>query len=369
MKRQFVIQTIVAVLFMSQVFSKADTPGSQEREWKGRVEKEKGIEVIKNPAEPVFEEAVLHFDEDLSLGEKEEYRFSRISGIAVDKEERIYVLDYTEAQVKVFDKNGLFLWNIGKKGQGPGELASPFSISIAPDDEVAIQDLNNRKILYFSLEGQFIKSISTAEWVIVGMKTDTKGHVVTVVSNMHPDKQVIELKKFDLELNSLVSFRSISLPRRSPPFNPFGPDISWALTDSDHVICGYPENYILDVYDPEGNSIRKIHKEAKPIKISQGEIEEAKKRLPGPMKLDIPKYHSAYRDFTVDEEGRIFVRTWEKEESASAYYFDIFDPAGKYIVKIPLTFNPAVWKNGKVYAIEENESGFQVVKRYKVIWD
>ena len=87
------------------------------------------------------------------------------------------------------------------------------------------------------------------------------------------------------------------------------------------------------------------------------------------MKLDIPRYHPVYRDLTVDEEGRIYVRTWEKEGKTNAYYFDIFDSGGKYIVKIPLSFNPAVWKNGKVYAIAEDESGFQVVKRYKVIWD
>ena len=42
---------------------------------------------------------------------------------------------------------------------------------------------------------------------------------------------------------------------------------------------------------------------------------------------------------------------------------------GIEVMKNPLSFNPAVWKNEKVYAIEEDDSGFQVVKRYKVIWD
>ena len=86
------------------------------------------------------------------------------------------------------------------------------------------------------------------------------------------------------------------------------------------------------------------------------------------MKLDIPKHHAAYRDFTADERGRIFVRTWEKEGNRNGYYFDIFDSAGKYIAKIPLEFNPVVWKNENVYAIEEDENGFQLVKRYKVVW-
>jgi len=372
MKRHFCVQTIFVVLLMSLAFSQAEAFGNQKVEWKGKIENEKGIEVVKNPDEPMFDEPVVRFEEDLSLGatvEREEYQFSRISGIAVDKEERIYVLDYTEAHVKVFDKNGRYLKTIGKKGQGPGEMASPFSISITPDDEIVIQDLNNRRIIFLSLDGNFIRSLSTAEWIIVGSKTDSKGNIIAVVSYMQPDQQIIELRKFDMELNPLVSYRSILLPRRSSAYNPFRPEMSWTLTEKDCVIYGYPEKYELDVYDPEGNLIRKIFKDSKPVKVSPEEIEEVKKKLPGPMRLDISRYHSAYRDLTTDEEGRIYVRTWEKKSDTNGYYFDIFDPDGKYIAKIHLAFNPAVWKNEQVYAIEEDENGFQVVKRYKVSWD
>ncbi len=372
MKKHFCVQPLFAILLLNILFCQAEASGSQKARWKGKIEEDMGIEVVKNPDEPMFDENVIHFEEDLFLGAtgvREETQFSRISGIAVDREEKIYVLDYTEAQVKVFDKNGRYLQTIGKKGQGPGEMASPFSISITSKDEIMIQDLNNRKIIYLSLDGKFIKSLSTAELIIVGSQTDSKGNIVAVVSNMYPEKQVIELKKFDKELHPLVSYRSFSSPRRSPAFNPFGPDISWTLTKNDYVVCGFPENYELEVYDPEGNLIRKIHKDSKPVKVSLDEIEEAKKRLPGPMRLDIPKYHSAYRDLTADEEGRIYVRTWEKMEDSNGYYFDIFDSAGKFIIKIPLEFKPVVWKYEKVYTIEEDENGFQVVKRYKVSWD
>jgi hypothetical protein len=344
----------------------------QNAEWKGKIEIENGIEVIKNPEWPIFDEPIVRFEEELAIGtneEREEYQFSRISGIAIDEEERIYVLDYTEAHIKVFDKKGRYMKTIGKKGQGPGEMASPFSICIIPDDELVIQDLNNRRILYLTLEGNFLKSISTAEWVMVGAKTDSNGNIIALISNSHPDKQVIGLMKFDKEINPLITFRSVSLPKKGPVFNPFRPEVSWTLTEKDHVICGYPENYELDVYDPEGNLKRKIYRDAMRVKVSQEEIEEAKKRLPSYMKLDIPKYHAAYRDFTADEGGRIFVRTWEKEGNRNGYYFDVFDSGGKYIAKIPMEFNPVVWKNEKVYVIEEDENGFQMVKRYKVVWE
>lgn len=357
---------------MGVLFIQSEAFGLQRAEWRGKIEIENGIQVVKNPETPIYRRRIVRFEKDLSIGgttETEEYQFSRISGVAVDKKERIFVLDYTEAHVKVFDKNGRYLKTIGKKGQGPGEMASPFSISITSDDEIVIQDLNNRRILYLSLEGNFLDSISTAAWVMVGTKTDSMGNIIALISKNHPDKQVIELTKFDNKINPIVTFRSHSLPKRGPSFNPFRPEMSWTLTEEDQIICGYPEDYELEVYDPRGKLIKKIQKDTKPVKISQDDIEEAKKRLPGPMKLDIPRYHAVYRDFTSDDKGRIYVRTWEKERKTNAYYFDIFDSDGKYIVKLPLGLDPVVWKNEKIYSIEEDDNGFQIVTRYTVSWD
>ena len=83
----------------------------------------------------------------------------------------------------------------------------------------------------------------------------------------------------------------------------------------------------------------------------------------------VPKFHPALGEITADEEGRMYVQSWERTEKMNGYYYDIFDPEGRYVAKIPLHFSPTVWKNGKVYAIEVDESGFQVVKRYKVHGD
>jgi len=70
----------------------------------------------------------------------------------------------------------------------------------------------------------------------------------------------------------------------------------------------------------------------------------------------------------IDDAGRIFVQTYEKTIDESGYYYDVFNSEGKYIAKIPLKTQPRVWKRGKLYTIEEEEEGYQVVKRYKVNW-
>ena len=109
----------------------------QKTEWKGTIEEVDGVTVVKNPKEPMYAENVFVLEEELSVGEvegKEEYLFSRIRDVDVDVEENIYVLDSGETHIKVFNKNGEYVRTIGKKGQGPGEMQRPGSISITPGE-------------------------------------------------------------------------------------------------------------------------------------------------------------------------------------------------------------------------------------------
>jgi len=41
---------------------------------------------------------------------------------------------------------------------------------------------------------------------------------------------------------------------------------------------------------------------------------------------------------------------------------------GRYIAQIPTKVNPRLWKNGKIYSIEDTEEGFKVIKRYGYSW-
>ena len=64
------------------------------------------------------------------------------------------------------------------------------------------------------------------------------------------------------------------------------------------------------------------------------------------------------------------VGTFEKTIADDRYYYDIFDPEGRFLTKLPLEFqSPRIWKKDKMYFIAEDEDGFQVLKRYKVTWN
>lgn len=90
-------------------------------------------------------------------------------------------------------------------------------------------------------------------------------------------------------------------------------------------------------------------------------------------KISAPKYCPAFRNLSVDEEGRIFVGTYEKmEDKLHYYFFDVFDVEGRYIAKVSVELKdyryPLLWKNKKLYIIDETEEGFQLIKKYKVTW-
>src|SRR4051812_2381355 len=66
---------------------------------------------------------------------------SRVSGVAFDSNDNLYVLDAGNSRVLVFDARGKFVRKFGKKGGGPGELMTPVGLVLTKDGYVAVTDL------------------------------------------------------------------------------------------------------------------------------------------------------------------------------------------------------------------------------------
>ena len=341
----------------------------QKAEWKGTIEEVDGVTVVKNPKDPIYDENVFSLEEELTIGEdeeREEYMFSRIRDIEVDDEERIYALDHRRAQIKVFDKNGEYLRTFGRKGQGPGELNYPVGLFCSPSKEIMVEDIRNRCLTFYSLDGNYKKSISTATFFLLRPTIDSKGNIVGLLRN---DKnKVYELTKVDVNLNYLQTIDTSPYPN-SEAFNPFYSIIKWVTAKNDCIIYGYPEKYELKIISPEGKTLRKIIREYNPVEITEKEKENGVIGYSSSLKFAFPKYHSAYQSFTSDEEGRIFVQTWKRNEDNEGNFYDVFNSEGKYLTQIYLKFPPQVWKKNKLYIIEEDEEGFQIIKKYKVNWN
>jgi hypothetical protein len=104
---------------------------------------------------------VLSLTEDLRVGSVEdpELGFSRVGGITVDREGRVYVLELTDRQVRVFGADGTRLHVIGRSGEGPGEFQSADLRIGFVGDTLWVNDRSSGRISLFQPDGSLLRTI------------------------------------------------------------------------------------------------------------------------------------------------------------------------------------------------------------------
>ena len=132
------------------------------------------IRGIKNPRYMVFNSSeelividgsgdVLVFDKkakQIQSISKSKHGFGSICGVAVDKEDNIYVCDSSKNCVYKFNKRGDLLKRFGTIGSGPKELNCPRGIAVA-GDQVFVCDDQNHRVQVLTTELEPVKQIGS----------------------------------------------------------------------------------------------------------------------------------------------------------------------------------------------------------------
>ena len=79
-------------------------------------------------------------------------------GLALDKDENVYVSDQSIHKIVMFDKDGGFLGKWGESGSADGQLNRPSGLAFDKDDNLYISDTLNNRVQQFSKDGKFIKA-------------------------------------------------------------------------------------------------------------------------------------------------------------------------------------------------------------------
>ncbi|HZX10614.1 MAG TPA: hypothetical protein VFG01_06665, partial [Acidobacteriota bacterium] len=184
------------------------------------------------------------------------------------------------------------------------------------------------------------------------------------------------IKKFDKDLTELLTVDQVEFPNPlQGKINLFDLMIVFDIDQDGNIIYGISKEYEIKYLSPDGKHIKSITKKFDPTKITDEDKEEILERMPetGQINLkeriEFPKYYPAFQNFTIDEKGQIFVRTFEKGKKEGEYIIDIFDSEGYFISQMPLKLNPVLWENNKLYATEESDEGYIIIKRYEVSWE
>lgn len=85
------------------------------------------IENLTIFAEGTFPHLEINFERDISIGDSPEQPIGGLGGFAVDDEGRIYISDYQQQTLLVFEPNGEYLTSVAEVAMAPGNiLAVPF---------------------------------------------------------------------------------------------------------------------------------------------------------------------------------------------------------------------------------------------------
>ncbi|MBB6070537.1 6-bladed beta-propeller [Longimicrobium terrae] len=116
----------------------------------------------------------------------EEQMFGAVAGVAFDAAENLYVLDRQNARVMVYGPNGRFLRQIGRRGQGPGELLSAAQVGVAPDGTVVVADVARFGYALFRPDGTFVRNVLTTPWMSMGFGAPLALHRQGIVTPVRP---------------------------------------------------------------------------------------------------------------------------------------------------------------------------------------
>jgi hypothetical protein len=182
------------IILLLSSFLTAEHKNTQKPQWKGKIEYENGIKVIKNPREPLYGEITLELEEDLSIGNEEDknYYFYRGLLFDVDREGNIFIFDPPNYRIQQFNKRGEYIRSIGRKGQGPGEFENPSYVYLDKGGNIYVPEGFSNKIQIFDKKGEF-KNCIRLETSIKSFGITERENIILLSDNFRPDKLVSEI--------------------------------------------------------------------------------------------------------------------------------------------------------------------------------
>jgi len=351
------------------------------------------LQVVENYEKPISKNAgrvvklkkLIHIED---IGDKFFFQSPRNPKIAPDNS--IIVLD--SEQFLQYDKNGNFIRNLFKKGQGPGEMGFIWNYSFFQDSIIS-QNLSPTKIIWFNLQGELIKDITihkkTGRLRYLFYNNDTYYFIKSGIPRISGEAKIVDVSQELIAVNNegneatkLESFPTksyVSVGKQgshvSIPINNF----IYIFNKDKYLFVSHTQEYQLKIYDTEARRLTRIFKRQyqrvktskKNERLIRGPIQDGKVIAPPSQKYvnDIENL------FIVSDKLWVQTSTIDKEKGT---LFDVFDFDGKYLdcffIKLPKQlapesygFKPLYMSNGFLLTIEiKPDETFSIVK-YRII--
>jgi len=368
---------------------------------------EEGVEIVLNHVQPYRVNgapASLHLEEKLTIDTEREDLAKQgvvdIWGFDVNSLGDIFIFQppmNTGKLIFKFDKQGRFISSFAPKGQGPGEIQWPIFHKISAENSLPVLDMITRKLLVFDKDGAVLRE-TAVPFELRGssmlLPLPNGNHLYRKVE-VNPNQEYPSLVLIYCLVNG--EFQEIKELDRVEIPHPFGvpkirvplPLTLWGLA-GDRICMGNNERgYEIRAYDLDGNLVRKIRKEFAAVpfpeskKIALWKALESPDLAPLKDKLDFSEPCPPFQYVFCDNEGRLYVMTYETGEKPGEYLFDMFTAEGVFFARTSCAAH--LWadlyapgsptdswvtaKNDLFYAVREKPNGYKELVVYLMIWE
>ncbi|MCP4218009.1 MAG: 6-bladed beta-propeller, partial [bacterium] len=238
-------------------------------------------------------------DEDVD----DENQFFRLpTDIKIGNDNLVYILDSGNNRIQVFDGSANYIRTIGQRGQGPADMANPYSVVLDKDNNIVVADTDNRRIQVFNQAGQYLSSFKT---------TGTAPFLIAVTAK----KEIILYGHGRLEENRLLltycdySGKKLRMIGKTHDTKRVQSEAaSFALDNESNVLMCFELTPYYRKYSPDGTSLMIVsfqtnHEDASVVDPPQ--VPQEAPRITRKKKLDIISF--CIVSISVDKSGRVYL--------------------------------------------------------------
>jgi hypothetical protein len=382
--------------------------------WDGTVRDSAGVQVVENPATPVWGEGQgWTVEEVLKIGSADDpaTQFGQIAGIGVAADGDILVLDQQGQEVKVFGPDGAPIRTFGEAGNGPGQLTNQAAgLMVGRGDTTLVWDPGNGRVNRFLPDGTAIGSfpIDMARGIPFRWEMTSEGDPISQLRQLAlpgapaPDSMdaLVEWTYAGDVVDTVMRVRSgetVSFASGRPEFHFFSPEPMWTISGDDGITTAVNNAMRFSVYGIDGSLRRVIELPRERQEVTEedrtlflGALENAWKQAGLPQNVVAQLKESVsfepempdFVQFLAGPESSLWVQrivapsemTQEEKESFNPLQnmgspeWDVFDGAGRWmgVVRMPLHFQPIDIQGDRIYGVWRDEMDVQHVMVMRV---
>jgi DNA-binding beta-propeller fold protein YncE len=211
-----------------------------------------GFSASQKTLAELYKTGKVKFVQELMLDEKtmpKDVLFAGPGALDCDASGNVYVMDFSDNNIKQFDAAGKFLKLIGRKGQGPGEFNMPIDVVFAKD-RLVVWDMGNDRLCALTISGGLIKAENASAFSGRPVKVGAlpTGEIVLDTEKTYfnepdrPQDRFLEILTPDLQTRNKIYSKAVLRNKYmrigGQLFNipqPFGPDIYWGVSPSGSI--------------------------------------------------------------------------------------------------------------------------------------